>query len=133
MALSKKDIPDLHLNQLDLPKHSTVELTETIDPRSEKRKHPRHVALYSAKYTVKSGTYRDLIGNVSAGGIYIYTRQTIPNGQRINLRFPIVAFDQRPSVMGTVVRSQDRGFAVMFDYPIEERLRRQDHFQGSNI
>ena len=133
MVLSKKDISDQFHDELDFPKHSPVELIETIKTRSEKRKHPRHAALYSAKYTVKSGTYRDLIGNVSAGGIYIYTRQSIPHGQRINLRFPIVAFDQRPSVMGTVVRSQDRGFAVMFDYPIEERLSRQGHFHGSDI
>ncbi|BBO68844.1 hypothetical protein DSCA_27740 [Desulfosarcina alkanivorans] len=89
-----------------------------------RREYQRHTALFSAKYTVKSGTYRDLIGNVSAGGIFIYTRRDIIDGQRITLRFPIIAFDQKPSVLGTVVRSQDKGFAVKFDSPIEERIPR---------
>ena len=93
-----------------------------MDALSERRRHPRHVALFSAKYTVKSGTYRDLIGNVSAGGIYIRTWRSIPDGERIRLRFPIVAFDRRPDVMGTVVRSQEKGFAVKFDDPLEGRI-----------
>jgi len=93
-----------------------------MSTKPDLRRHPRHTALYSAKYTVKSGTYRDLIGNVSAGGIYIYTRRMIKDGQKISLRFPIVAFDRRANITGTVVRSHDRGFAVMFDNPIEERI-----------
>ncbi len=100
---------------------------------SEKREYPRHTALFSAKYTVKSGTFRDLIGNVSAGGIYIYTRREIKQGQRISLRFPIIAFDQRPSVGGTVVRSLDRGFAVMFDHPIEGRLPKGVEHPGGQL
>jgi hypothetical protein len=87
--------------------------------KSEKRRHPRRPALFNAKYTVDSETYRDPIGNVSAGGIYIDTWRAIQHGQRISLRFPIVAFDRKPSVKGTVVRSQDKGFAVVFDHPIE--------------
>ena len=87
-----------------------------------RRKYERHQAFFSAKYTVKSGTYRDLIGNVSAGGIFIYTRRDVISGQKITLRFPNIAFDQKPSVFGTVVRSQKKGFAVMFDNPIEERI-----------
>ena len=87
-----------------------------------RRKYERHPALFSAKYTLRSGTYRDLIGNLSAGGIFIYTRRDVTSGQRITLRFPIVAFDQRPSIFGTVVRSQEKGFAVMFDHPIEARV-----------
>jgi hypothetical protein len=95
---------------------------------NNRRRYPRHTVLYSAKYTVKSGTYRDSVRNVSAEGIYIGTWRTIKNGQRISLRFPVFAFDRRPIVMGTVVRSQDRGFAVMFDNPIEGRV-----FKGGRI
>ena len=89
---------------------------------ANRRRHPRHTALFSAKYTIKSGTYRDLVRNVSAGGIYIVTRRTIKDGQRISLRFPVLAFDNKPSVTGTVIRSQTRGFAVMFDNPVEEKI-----------
>jgi len=89
-----------------------------MDPRLEKRQYPRRPALFEAKYTIGSGTYRDMIGNVSAGGIYIHTHRSIGDGERISLRFPIVAFDRKPIVTGTVVRSQDRGFAVRFDNPV---------------
>lgn len=91
-----------------------------MNSEAEKRKHPRHPALYTAKYTIKTGTYRDLIANISAGGIYIHSHRNVESGQRISLRFPILAFDNRPNVMGTVVRSKSKGFAVMFDEPIEE-------------
>ena len=85
----------------------------------EKRQYPRQMALYEAKYTISSGTYRDPIANVSAGGIYIHTHRSIDDGARIRLPFPITAFDQRPSITGTVVRSQNRGFAVAFDNPAQ--------------
>ena len=89
---------------------------------SEKRKHPRHTALYDAKYTIKSATYKDSISNVSAGGIYICSNRPIKADQPIRLRFPIFAFDKRPSVEGTVVRCEAGGFAVRFDRPIQERV-----------
>ncbi len=88
---------------------------------SDRRRYPRHISLFSAKYTVKSGTYRDLVRNVSSGGVYIDTRRRINDGQKISLRFPVLAFDRKPSVTGTVVRSHQAGFAVRFDTPIEER------------
>jgi hypothetical protein len=99
-----------------------------MNSKADKRKYPRHPAFYTAKYTIKSGTYRDLIANVSAGGIYIHSHRDVAQGQRISLRFPIVAFDKRPTVVGTVVRSQDRGFAVMFDDPIQERIPKSVSF-----
>ena len=93
-----------------------------MNPIANRRRHTRRTALFSAKYTVKSGTYRDLVRNVSAGGIFIVTRRPIEDGQRISLRFPVFAFDKKPGVTGTVVRSQDKGFAVIFDNPIEEKI-----------
>lgn len=85
----------------------------------DQRKHPRRAALYDAKYTIGSVTYRDSIGNVSAGGIYIYSKRSINLGQPISLRFPIMAFDKRPSVEGMVIRCEPNGFAVKFDRPID--------------
>ena len=91
-----------------------------MEPRLEKRRYPRRLALYQAKYTITSGTYRDPIADISAVGISIYTHRPVDDGERIRLRFPIVAFDQRPSVTGTVVRSHSRGFAVAFDEPVND-------------
>ncbi len=104
-----------------------------MNTTANRRRHPRHIALFSAKYTVKSGTYRDLVRNVSAGGIYIVSRRTLKDGQRISLRFPVLAFDKKPSVTGTVIRSQYRGFAVMFDNPVEEKICRDGQFPHVEI
>lgn len=95
---------------------------EKMNAKQNRRRYPRRNAQFSVKYSVKSGRYRDLVSNIGAGGIYITTRQTIEPGQKISLQFPVFAFDRKPSVMGTVVRSQDNGFAVEFDNPIEERV-----------
>ena len=59
---------------------------------TEKREYPRHTALYDAKYTISSGTYRDAVGNVSASGIFIRTKRPIKADQPISLRFPILGF-----------------------------------------
>jgi hypothetical protein len=99
-----------------------------MNTMQNRRRYPRRPARFSVKYTVKSGTYRDLVSNVSSGGVYITTRKTISPEQSVSLQFPVFAFDRRPSVMGKIVRSQDQGFAVMFDKPIERRLCPDDRF-----
>ncbi|MEE4380223.1 MAG: HU family DNA-binding protein [Candidatus Competibacteraceae bacterium] len=89
---------------------------------SDRRRYPRNAAAFAVQYTVNSVTYRDLVRDVSAGGIYIGNWRAIKDGQRISLRFPLAALEKEPRVMGTVMRSQDRGFAVIFDHPIEEKI-----------
>lgn len=93
-----------------------------------RRQHPRRPARFSVKYTVQSGTYRDLVSNVSAGGVYIETRRKILSEQKISLQFPVFALKSRPSLLGIVVRSHDEGFAVMFDKPFVNRFCPDDHF-----
>jgi hypothetical protein len=99
-----------------------------MNSKTDRRRFPRQPALYSAKYTIESGTYKDSVGDLSAGGIYICTRRTIEKGRRISLRFPVFAFDRRPSVDGIVVRSQDDGFAVKFDNPIHGLICKEAQF-----
>ena len=87
-----------------------------------RRRHPRQQALFSAKYTAKEGTYRDLIQDVCPGGVFVRTRRKIARGLTINVQFPILVFDKRLSLMGTVVRCNATGFAVKFDKPIDEKV-----------
>jgi integration host factor subunit alpha len=100
---------------------------------SDRRRSPRHAAAFAVKYTVNSVTYRDLVRNVSSGGIYIGNWRAIKDGQRISLQFLLSAFEKKPSVMGTVMRSQDKGFAVIFDNPIEEKIFRTSQDPGIAI
>ena len=90
------------------------------------------MARFSAKYTVSSGTYRDLVGNVSAGGVFILSRRTVLPGQRISIQFPIFALHSKPSVKGTVVRCQEHGFAVMFQRPVHGRICPADFYPLEN-
>ena len=93
-----------------------------------RRQYPRQTALFSVKYTVREGTFRDLTGNIGAGGVFVRTRWNRKQGQRINLQFPILAFKKPLSIMGTVVRCSSEGFAVMFDEPIEAKIYKKGQF-----
>ena len=87
-----------------------------------RRRHPRRTALFSAKYTSKEGTYRDLVRDIGAGGVFVRTRRKMVQGRTINLQIPILVFGKRLSLMGTVVRCDGEGFAMMFDKPIDEKI-----------
>lgn len=92
------------------------------------RRYLRHRVLFSIKYTVKEGTFRDLIDNIGAGGIFVSSRRKILPGSPISLQFPILAFGKRLSLMGAVVRCNSNGFAVMFDEQIEEKTYKKGRF-----
>jgi len=111
MALTKKDTVDRMQAELGL--------MNTVPNR---RRFTRHSALFSAKYTAKEGTYRDLINDIGAGGVFVCTRRKIAQGRSINIQIPILAFKKRLSLMGTVVWCNSKGFAVMFDEPIDEKI-----------
>jgi len=102
-----------------------------MNTAANRRQYARYMAEFSAKYTVKEGKFRDLISNVGAGGVFVITRRKISLGRSINIQFPIFALGKRLSVMGTVVRCDAEGFAVMFNETIEEGLLKNGQFPGS--
>jgi integration host factor subunit alpha len=104
-----------------------------METGSDRRRYPRNTAAFAVEYTVNEMTYRDLVRDVSAGGIYIGNWRAIKDGQRINLQFPVSVSEKKPRVMGTVMRSQDKGFAVIFDTPIEEKICRACQDPGLKI
>lgn len=98
---------------------------------AHRRQYPRYSAVFSTKYTTKEGTFRDLTRDVGAGGVFISTRKKIPQGRRINIQFPIFAFEKILSLMGTVVRCESNGFAVMFEEAIEVKAFKDGRFPGN--
>jgi hypothetical protein len=92
------------------------------------RRFPRRAAFIIAKYTVKEGTFRDIIKNIGATGIYISTWRRVAQGQPIELSFPVFDFDNQFLVKGSVVRSDRKGFSVVFDEPIEGLICKEGHF-----
>jgi hypothetical protein len=92
------------------------------------RRFPRRAAYIIAKYTVKEGTYRDIIKNICATGVFVNTWRRIAEGSPIELEFPVFEFENQLKVTGMVVRSDPKGFSVMFDQPIDGLICKEGHF-----
>jgi len=86
-----------------------------MSSKPNRPQHSRRTSYIIAEYTVKEGTYRDVIKNIGTGGLYIRTSRKIAEGQSIVLNFPLLRFDSTVQVSGKVVRSDPGGFAVTFD------------------
>lgn len=83
--------------------------------KPNRHKKSRRTSYIIAEYTVKEGTYRDVIKNIGPGGLFIRTSRKIAEGQSIVLNFPLLRFDNTVQVSGKVVRRDSGGFAVAFD------------------
>ncbi len=92
------------------------------------RRFPRRAAFIIAEYTVKEGVFREIIKNIGATGVYIKTWRRVAEGQPITLQFPVFEFDNQLQVTGKVVRSDPKGFSVVFDQPIEGLICKEGHF-----
>jgi hypothetical protein len=92
------------------------------------RQFPRRTAFIIAKYAVQEGTFRDIIKNIGATGVFIGTWRRIAEGQPINLQFPVFDFENQLQVKGTVVRSDRKGFSAVFDRPIDGLICKEGHF-----
>ncbi len=89
---------------------------------------PRRPAFIIAEYTVREGTFRDIIKNIGATGLFINTWRKIAQGQTIQLCFPVFEFDNPLRTTGVVVRSSVKGFAVDFDHPIDDLICEDGQF-----
>jgi hypothetical protein len=99
---------------------------------AHRREYRRYTAVFSTKYTVKEGTYRDVIKNIGAGGVYISTRRKLIQGRSINIQFPIFAFGKWLSIMGIIVRCDSTGFAVKFHEAMDVKILNEGQFPGSD-
>lgn len=84
------------------------------------RTHPRQTSFIIVEYSVREGTYRDIIKNIGANGMFVNTTRTIADDQPIELRFPLFEFENPIQIAGRVTRRTVTGFAVTFDRPIDE-------------
>jgi hypothetical protein len=92
------------------------------------RDHPRRTSFIIVEYTVREGTFRDIIRNISANGMFVNTTRTIAEAQAIELQFPLFEFEHLIQVTGQVTRCTVAGFAVTFDQPIDDLICQEGHF-----
>ena len=95
---------------------------------NEQRNYPRRASYIIAKYTVREGTFRDVIKNIGAGGLSVRTNRKISVGQPISIEFPLFQFDNPLKVSGKIVRKDLNGFVVNFSEPIEGLICKEGYF-----
>jgi len=92
------------------------------------RNHLRRTSFIIVEYSVKEGTFRDIIKNIGANGMFVNTTRAIAEDQPIELRFPLFKFDHLIQVSGQVTRSSASGFAVTFAQPIPGLICKDGQF-----
>src|SRR5210317_2143776 len=99
-----------------------------MNPITNKRQYPRRASYIIAKYSVREGTFRDVIKNIGAGGLSVRTNRKIAVDQPISIEFPLFQFDNTLQASGTIVRRNLNGFVVAFNDPIEGLICKEGHF-----
>jgi len=99
-----------------------------MNPIPNQRQYPRSPSYIIGKYTVLEGTFRDVIKNVSAGGLFVRTHRKVAVGQPVSIEFPLFQFDNILKMSGRIVRIDPVGFAVTFSQPIHGLICKEGHF-----
>jgi Tfp pilus assembly protein PilZ len=95
---------------------------------NDKRQYLRSSSYIIAQYKVIEGTFRDVIKNISVGGLAVRTQRKVAVGQPISIEFPLFEFDDPVKIAGRVVRRDPCGFAVTFNEPIHGLICKEGQF-----
>ncbi len=80
----------------------------------ELRKHPRRSFHKPVYFSAQNRYYQGLIRDISRGGLFIQTNDSISLGHEIHLVIPDTKFDKNVMIRGKVVRMTQKGVAVKF-------------------
>jgi CheY-like chemotaxis protein/Tfp pilus assembly protein PilZ len=90
-----------------------------VDERKSRRpsfrKHARFECLVAVDYDISDWTYQCFLRDISMGGAYIETEQSIKVGQKIILTFSSPKLNRRCAINGQVVRRDKKAIGVRFD------------------
>ncbi len=78
------------------------------------REHDRRSCLIAVDYSTQERFFRDFIQDISAGGVFIETRELFTIGQEIYLTFSIPNSEIPFRITGKVTRATQEGIAVKF-------------------
>ncbi len=99
-----------------------------MNPAFEQRQYPRRTSFIIAEYEVNEGTFRDIIKDICAGGVFIETDRELAVGQLVSIEFPLFNFDNIIRVSGSVARRDPGGYAVTFDKVIDGLVCKEGYF-----
>jgi Tfp pilus assembly protein PilZ len=90
-----------------------LELLKQWDEQGH-RDHNRKECLIAVDYSSQDRFFRDFIQNISAGGVFIETREAFSAGQEIGLTFSIPNSQIPFRISGEITRTSSNGVAVKF-------------------
>ena len=88
---------------------------EKQSQRPNQRKHSRYDCLVGVDYDISDWTYQCYMRDISEGGAYIETEQSIKVGQRLTMSLSSPALERACDIDGTVVRRDPKGIGVRFE------------------
>jgi len=95
-------------------------LLEMLETRTdvEKRELPRRPSALVVTYTDACRRYEDLARDISAGGLFIETRERFVVGDQIGIAFRLPAVSAPIRLSGKIVHISPTGIGVQFDWKI---------------
>jgi len=99
----------------EMSEDQQITLLNSIESHLEGyRKYPRKEESIPSAFVVGDRIFSDFIKNISAGGVFITTKNPQSVGDEISLNFILSGRKRTIRVSGKVVRSDSNGFAVEF-------------------
>jgi hypothetical protein len=95
-------------------------LLEMLETRTdvEKRELPRRASALVVTYTDACRRYQDLARDISAGGMFIETRERLVVGDQIRIAFRLPDVSAPIRLSGKIVRTSPTGFGVQFEWKV---------------
>ena len=99
-----------------MTEHEREILLNTLKPKhfKEKRKKPRRASPMLLDYAVRDRVCQGFIHDISVGGVFIETGESISVGQEILSIIPIPNSPKSVRIKGNVVRNTPNGIGVKF-------------------
>ncbi len=100
----------------NISEEKQLKLLELLKQWNEQgnRDYNRKSCLIAVDYSSQDRFFRDFIQNISAGGVFIETREVFSPGQEIGLTFSIPNSQIPFRISGRITRTSSKGVAVKF-------------------
>ncbi len=122
--LDEVDITSRLINLvLDMPLEGKIRLIKTLDEWENigSRKHQRKPWVIPVKYAAGSQSFKDVIKDISQGGVFIETRESFAVGQTIKMGFQIPKSRKLIQATGEIVRTDPVGIGIKFKRQAKKR------------
>ena len=111
------DITSRLLNlMLDMPVELKIRLIKILDKWENEgsRKHQRKPWVIPIGYATDDQAFKDVIKDISKGGVFIETKKSFTVGQTITMNFRLSKSHKLIQATGEIVRSNSQGIGIKF-------------------